>query len=213
MVTAGQERVERRLLERDADERAHLRPFLDHVVPADASGARGRRKQGGQDVDGGGLARAVRAEKAVDLAGSDGEVDPVHRARAFPVLADETFDLDPVRLVHRAHSTDGPPWRAAADEPRRRRRGAQRPPRQGRAERPVPRPRAARAGASSRRPACRPLVRDVDGVVLPVGARDPDPHREPAPEPELPLGPELLGRTRGFALRSGSRFPPASPRR
>src|SRR4029453_15865808 len=34
-------------------------------------------------------------------------------------------------------------------------------------------------------------VRDVDGVVLPIRSCDPDPQRQPAPETELPLRPQL----------------------
>ena len=43
------------------------------------------------------LARAVRAEEAVDLAGRDLEVDAVDRARALLELADEPLGLDRVR--------------------------------------------------------------------------------------------------------------------
>ena len=40
VLTAGQQRVERRLLERGADRAAHLRAFAHDVVPGDARGAR-----------------------------------------------------------------------------------------------------------------------------------------------------------------------------
>ena len=47
---------------------------------------------------------------------------------------------------------------------------------------------AARASARSRPSACRStVVLDVHGLVLAVGARDPEEHRQPAPEPELAL--------------------------
>ena len=101
MVAAGQERVERGLLEGDPDQRTDLRALLHDVVAADACRARGRRQQRRQDVDGRRLARAVRAEEAVDLARRDGEVDPVDRSRALLVLANEPFHLDPVRRFHR----------------------------------------------------------------------------------------------------------------
>ena len=77
MVAPGEQRVERRLLERGADRRAHLRPLLDDVVAGDARRAGGRRQQRRQHVHGRGLAGAVRAEEPVDLAGGDGQVDPV----------------------------------------------------------------------------------------------------------------------------------------
>jgi hypothetical protein len=101
MVTAGEERVERRLLQCDPDQPAHLRAVLHHVEAADARRSRGRRKKRGQNVDGRRLAGAVRTEEAVDLTRGDGDVDSVDRARAFLVLADEAFDLDPVLLRHR----------------------------------------------------------------------------------------------------------------
>ena len=75
---------------------ADLRPVLDDVVAADERRARGRRQERRQDVDGRRLAGPVRAEEAVDLAGRDGEVDPVDRARALLVLADEPSDLDSI---------------------------------------------------------------------------------------------------------------------
>ena len=101
VVASGQKRVERRLLQGDADQAAHLRPVLDDVVAADASGPRSRGQQRRQHMDGRGLAGAVRAEEAVDLTWRDGDVDPVHRARAFLELANETLDLDPVLALHR----------------------------------------------------------------------------------------------------------------
>ena len=148
MVAAGQERVERRLLERDADQRAHLRPVLDDVVA--------RRREPCPTVGGSSVVRtwtvvdlpgAVRPEEAVDLAGGDGEVDPVDRAWALPVLADETLDLDPVRRLHRSTLPTG-----------------RRPPRASgqRLERELRRDDRLAV----------PLVGDVHGVVLPVGARD-----------------------------------------
>ena len=60
--------------------RAHLRALLDDVVAGDARRAGGRRQQRRQHVHGRRLAGAVRAEEAVDLAGRDGQVDPVDGA-------------------------------------------------------------------------------------------------------------------------------------
>ncbi len=96
VVARREERVERRLLQRDTDEPADLRPVLHDVVAADERRARGRRQERRQDVNGGGLPGAVRPEEPVDLARRDREVDPVDGSRALLVLADEAADLDPV---------------------------------------------------------------------------------------------------------------------
>ena len=69
VLAAGQERVERGLLQRRADVHPHLRALLDDVEAGDARAARGRRQQRRQHVHGRRLAGAVRAEEAVDLAG------------------------------------------------------------------------------------------------------------------------------------------------
>jgi hypothetical protein len=47
-------------------------------MPGDPGGTRGRVRQGAQDLDGGGLARPVRAEEAEGLSGGDLEVDAAH---------------------------------------------------------------------------------------------------------------------------------------
>ena len=70
-------------------------PSLTTSKPATRRRAGGRRQERGQHVHGRRLAGAVRAEEAVDLAGRDGEVDPVDRAHVLE-LADEPLDLDPV---------------------------------------------------------------------------------------------------------------------
>jgi hypothetical protein len=107
VVAGGEERVESRFLERDADEPADLRPVLDDVVARDERSPRGRREQRGQDVDRGGLPGAVRPEEAVDLSWVDREVDAVDRAGPLPVLANEPTHLDPVLRHHSAHPTHG----------------------------------------------------------------------------------------------------------
>jgi hypothetical protein len=96
VLAPGQERVERRLLERRPDRRAHLRPLLHDVEAGDARAPRRRREQRRQHVHGGRLAGAVRAEEAVDLAGRDRQVDPVDRADPALELANQPFRLDPV---------------------------------------------------------------------------------------------------------------------
>ena len=158
VISSREQRVESGLLERDADQRAHLRSFLDDVVPSDARRSGGRRQERRQDMDGGRLSRAVRPEEAVDLARRDGDVDPVDRAWALLVLANEPQNLDPVcRLFHC-------PRLPAA-----------------------PRSYAGSRGASRRRRASRSLVDDIHRVVLPIRPGDTDPHRQPPPEPELAL--------------------------
>jgi len=71
-------------------------PLAHHVEPQDTGGAAVRPGQGGQDADGGGLARPVRAEEPEHLAAPDREVDPIE----CPGLA---VDLDQAaRLDRRA---------------------------------------------------------------------------------------------------------------
>ena len=77
VLAAGEQRVERGLLQRRADRGAHLRSFAHHVEARDARGAGRRREQGREHVHGRRLAGAVRAEEAVDLARGHREVDPV----------------------------------------------------------------------------------------------------------------------------------------
>ena len=96
VLASGEERVERGLLERDADRVADVGALADHVVARDPGGARGGGQERRQHVDRRRLACAVRAEKAVDLAGLHLEVDPVDRPRALLELADEAFDFDSV---------------------------------------------------------------------------------------------------------------------
>ena len=98
VLAAGEQRVERRLLQRGADRpRAPAAPSRDDVEAADARRAGGRRQQRRQHQHGGRLAGAVRAEEAVDLARADREVDAVDGARALLELADEPLDLDRLR--------------------------------------------------------------------------------------------------------------------
>ena len=71
-------------------------PSVATSWPATRGAAGGGGQQGGEHVDGGRLAGAVGAEEAVDLAGSNLEVDPVDRLDAALELADEAVRLDPV---------------------------------------------------------------------------------------------------------------------
>ena len=80
VLDAGQERVERGLLQRGPDRGADLGALLGHVEPGHGRPAAGRREEGGQHVDGRRLAGAVRAEEAVDLA----RAAPAGRSRRPP---------------------------------------------------------------------------------------------------------------------------------
>ena len=76
-LATGHQRVERRLLQGDADLPPHLRRLLDDVVARDACGPAGRPQERRQHPDGGRLPGPVRAEEGVDLALRDLEVDPL----------------------------------------------------------------------------------------------------------------------------------------
>ena len=79
------------------------------VVAIDGDAARGGLEEAGDDADGGGLARAVGPEEAVDLARRHGEAHAVH-GREGPVRLDQPFDLD--HAVRRAATSSG--WRYRA---------------------------------------------------------------------------------------------------
>ncbi len=102
VLARGQELVQRRLLQRDADLVPDSGPLVDDVVAGHPRGSGRRREQGGEHVHGGRLAGPVGAEEAVDLTRRDREVDPVHRPRALLELPHEALDLDPV--VARMHA-------------------------------------------------------------------------------------------------------------
>ena len=99
VLARGQERVERGLLQRGADVLAHLRAVRAHLVAGHARRALVGRQQRGEHQHGGGLARAVGAEEAVDLARLHVEVDAVDGARALLELLDEALDLDRGRVL------------------------------------------------------------------------------------------------------------------
>jgi hypothetical protein len=107
MFASGEDRVERRLLERGSDHRPHLRALTHEVVAAHAGAAAGRGQQRGQHQDGGRLSRAVRAEKAVDFARRDRQVDAIDRARSLTELADEVVHLGLGNLVLACRSPHG----------------------------------------------------------------------------------------------------------
>ncbi len=77
VVAAAGHRVQRRPLGDDADLAAHPLRMAQHVVAGDGRPAGIRTRERGQDLDGAGLAGAVRPEQAEHLAGADGEGEPV----------------------------------------------------------------------------------------------------------------------------------------
>ena len=65
----------------------------EDIVTADAHGAARGRNDAGQTAQGGGLARAIRADQADDFAGLDGKRKFVHGGE-FAVKFGKTFNLD-----------------------------------------------------------------------------------------------------------------------
>jgi hypothetical protein len=100
MLAPGQQRVESGLLERRADRRAHLGALPDHVEAGHRRSTRRRGQERDQHVHRCRLAGAVRAEEAVDLAGSDVEVDPVDGPRPLLEDADKPARFDSMTFVH-----------------------------------------------------------------------------------------------------------------
>src|ERR1700677_1074850 len=91
VLLAGQVAVQGGVLKHQADVAANGVPFPDDVVTRHPGGTRGRVRQGAQDLNRGGLARAVRPEKAEGLARGSLEVDASHGidfAVPFGQLAD-----------------------------------------------------------------------------------------------------------------------------
>ncbi len=94
-VGAGREQtVDRRLLGGDADAPAHLERVGDDVVAGDAGRALGREAEGGEDLDGRGLAGAVVAEQAEHRARGDVEVEVAEGPHVAVALA-ETLGVEP----------------------------------------------------------------------------------------------------------------------
>ena len=89
--------VEAGVLEDDAERAPHLVLLALRIVPVDAKGAAGWLQDGGEHLDGGGLAGAVGAEKAENLPLRNRERDVVHGAKVRKVLH-QVADFD-----HRVH--------------------------------------------------------------------------------------------------------------
>ena len=94
MLTSGQQRVERGLLEGGADRGAHVRALGDDVVARHPGRARSGRQKRRQHVNRRRLAGAVRPEEAVDLSRGDAEIDSVHGPGAVLEFPDELGCLD-----------------------------------------------------------------------------------------------------------------------
>jgi hypothetical protein len=79
VLLAGDQAVDRGELAGHADRGAHRLRVDGQVVAADADAAGGRvgRDEGGEDLDGGGLAGAVRAEQGEDRPLGHGQIDTV----------------------------------------------------------------------------------------------------------------------------------------
>src|SRR6202050_5413380 len=108
VLLPGQVVVQGGLLEHQADVAAHGVPLGDHVVSCHPGGARRGLGQGAQDLDGGGLACAVRPEKAERLAGRDLEIDAadgLDLAVALGQLADRDSRCHPYASCSAASSS------------------------------------------------------------------------------------------------------------
>ena len=93
-LAAGHQRVDRRLLQGDADRPAHRVAVRHHVVPGHPRAARRRPQERGEDAHHRCLPGAVGTEEAIDLAVADLEVESVDGADAAFELAYELVDLD-----------------------------------------------------------------------------------------------------------------------
>jgi hypothetical protein len=103
-LAARHERVQRRVLEGDADPAADLRGLRLDVEAGDAGAPAGRPQERHEHADGGGLAGAVGTEEAVDLAGRDLEIDAVDGLQAAFELALQPADLDGSNLGMLLHA-------------------------------------------------------------------------------------------------------------
>src|SRR5262249_47225117 len=82
-------------LRNDGDALLDADGICRYIETHEARGAGGGSDAGGEDANGGGLARAVGAEETEDLAPADGEGDAVHRVDLGPrVPLDEVGDLN-----------------------------------------------------------------------------------------------------------------------
>ncbi len=85
--------VHRGVLPGHADQLADDMRCMGDVVPEHLRDARVGFEQGRQDIDGGGLARAIGAEHAVDAAGGHGKVQAINGA-VFAENLDQAMCFD-----------------------------------------------------------------------------------------------------------------------
>ena len=107
VLAAGEDRVERGLLEGGADHGAHLSALPDDVESTNGRAAARRRQQRREHQHGRRLPGAVRPEETVDLTGRDREVDSVNCAGALAKLPHQVLYLDRRLAVHALHSRQG----------------------------------------------------------------------------------------------------------
>jgi hypothetical protein len=93
-LLTGLARVEGGLLERHADPQPYLPRLGGDVVAGHGRPAGRGRQQGAEDADGGGLAGAVGAEEAVDLALADVEVESIDGGGHTVERANQAFRRD-----------------------------------------------------------------------------------------------------------------------
>ena len=95
---AGLFRIECRILQCDSDVQTNVVGFADDAVARDDCVAIGRCKKSGEHPHGRALAGAVRAEKAVDLARLDTEVDRIDR-EILRLLGERLVELEIVESI------------------------------------------------------------------------------------------------------------------
>jgi hypothetical protein len=86
VLLAGEVGVQRRVLEDQPDVAPDRVPLPEYVVPGHPRGPRGGVREGAQDLDGGRLARSVRAEEAKGLTRPNLEVDAADRLKLSVAL-------------------------------------------------------------------------------------------------------------------------------
>ncbi len=124
VLAAGQEGVERSLLQRRPDGGPHLRTLAHDVVAGHPRRAARWRKERRQHQDGRGLPGAVRAEKTVDLPRLDPQVYAIDGPGALPELPDEVLDLYPAVAPHYYAATFRPVRFSLASQSLRRASGS-----------------------------------------------------------------------------------------
>src|SRR5436309_394111 len=84
----GEVAIERRLLKHEPDAASDLEVLAHDVVPGDSRGAATGGQQGREDMNGRGLAGAIRPEKAEELALAHLQVEGVERPNRAEIFAE-----------------------------------------------------------------------------------------------------------------------------